>query len=132
MSKRSDAKLTRKANVTRSHVSKLTSELARETLGRKQSVSATTNELAKKRRTIRWNDFVVTTKGRIALVGEQIEPGMVFYDDFIAEYYLTLGRFYDQDYRMCWRLLVLSTGEETEQLERMLVEDPDVEWLCDA
>lgn len=58
-----------------------------------------------------------------------IQPGMTFYDDFIGEYYTTLERFYDRDYRTCWRVLVLSTGEETEQLERMIVEDPDVEWL---
>ncbi len=58
-----------------------------------------------------------------------IEPGMTYYDDFIAEYYTMLERFHDRDYRPCWRLLVLSTGEKTEQLERMIVEDPDVEWL---
>lgn len=58
-----------------------------------------------------------------------IEPGMVFYDDFLGEHYMTLGPFHDRDYRTCWRLLVLSSGEETEQLERMLIEDPDVEWL---
>jgi len=58
-----------------------------------------------------------------------IQPGMTYYDYFIAEYYTTLERFRDRNSRPCWRLLVLSTGEEIEQLERMIVEDPDVEWL---
>jgi len=58
-----------------------------------------------------------------------IKPGMVYYDDFVQEYYLILDNFYDRNRRMCWRLLALSTGKETKQLERMIVEDPDVEWI---
>lgn len=58
-----------------------------------------------------------------------IEPGMVCYDDFVQEYYLTLERQLGRDGRPYWRLLNLLTGVESEQLERMIVEDPDVEWL---
>lgn len=54
---------------------------------------------------------------------------MVCYDDFIQEYYLTLERQLGRDGRPYWRLLNLLTGVESEQLERMIVEDPDVEWL---
>jgi hypothetical protein len=62
------------------------------------------------------------------LDGEQIEPGRVYYDEFIQAYYLTLERFYDRG-RPCWRSLMLETGEINETLERMIIEDPDVEWV---
>lgn len=121
-------KPTHKANVTRSPVSKLTSKLSLETLGRKRNANATTNALVKSSRTIRSNRIVFEERKRIVLAGEQIEPGRVYYDEFIQEYYLTLEPFSNNG-RPCWRVFNLDSGEVTEQLERMIVEDPDVEWL---
>lgn len=58
-----------------------------------------------------------------------IQPGMVCYDDFVDEHYLTLSRNCDRDHRPRWHLLNLRTGEEIATLERMLLEDPDIGWL---
>ena len=58
-----------------------------------------------------------------------LTPGAVCYDDFIDEHYLLLELVQDKHGRPYWRMLALREGETVVQLERMLVEDPDVRWL---
>ena len=52
----------------------------------------------------------------------------MYYDEFLEQFHLVLERFH-RNGRPYWRTLVVETGETNETLERMIVEDPDVEWV---
>ena len=60
-----------------------------------------------------------------------IEPGMVCYDEFLSAFYLVVQREPrgPNTGRPYLRMIELETGVEKIELERMMIEDPDIEWL---